>query len=305
MTLVLVALFGSVTAIPTRADAAVRLYGRKPFALGTGLRTWGYLPDNCLQLTVACNIAGDLKGKIRPEATAQSIAIFALAALIGDLGDAALDSKAFDKLDWEVGPRLRATPTNPSPPPDTALAENSLEPPGEPADPCDPAAPGGSDPEDKWRIDIVYRRPLLPATLIEVKNFENSGMVENQLNCYISHAKQEEYGVVLRPDSTLNSNSLVPIYAIPYLDNTGAIWCTWAPEQLGHIYFSLMADAPPGAAAACGGTALAAAAVLKKMVERIKSLRQDDPEFAEYVEGKVRPAVTPIMRKAQVQKPTT
>jgi hypothetical protein len=287
--------FSLVTAALVPAQAVISEYARKDFPVGQGLRSWGYLHDHCLALAVVCNVGGGADGVLRPEATAQSIAMWVLAALRLDL-PLGISNKGFNTVDWEVGPRR--PPPNP---PDTPLATNPDEPPGEPADLCDPDAPGGSEPGDKWRIDIVVDR----ARHIEVKNFADAGKVDNQLNCYVARAAESGFAIDSR-DGQLNTL----LFAVPFVDNTGVVWCTWAPPLplAGRVYFATMAATPADAAARCGGAALAAAVVVQTMKDKVKDLiHRERPEVNvdDYLKDKIRPAVIPSYRKIPRLSSTT
>lgn len=283
----------AATAVPP-AHAVIDEYKRKDFPVGQELRTWGYLHDHCLSLTVACNVGGGADGVLRPEATAQSIAIWVLAALRLDLQTST--SKGFNNVDWEVGPRR--PPPNP---PDTPLADAPAEPPGEPADPCDPAAPGGSEPGDKWRIDILTDRNRH----IEVKSWDKRTMVDNQLTCYVDRAG--ENGLVIPgPQDQLNTVR----FAVPFVDNTGQVWCTWAPVPgpPGHVYFAQMNATPADAALRCGGAALAAARVVLTMKEKVKEImNRERPEVNadDLLKDKMLPAVIPSYRRIPRSSTTT
>lgn len=224
------------------ASADIVVYARKmrdfPKIGGgtTSLATWGYLDDNCVRtLRVTCMTKGDPL-KLRPEASAQAIVIYALAALLNDEPLGVL-RQGYTELDWEVSPTL-------------ATQDPASEPPGdEGLDPCIPPLDPTKD-EDKWRADVVVQT----SSILEVKNYAGRSGVENQLNCYIASAARRSVGLV--KNSTLNAASFVapfiPLNAIGNSPADAKIWCVWAPfGTVGHVYFSPLIEAPSTIQAAC------------------------------------------------------
>jgi hypothetical protein len=303
--MVAIALFAQLpllTFMSSPAEAVVSKYRRKDFSNGNGLRTWGYLHDNCIGLVIACNVGGRANvptnpkeglGVIRPEATAQTIAMFTHAALRGDLPDArSPGSLGYTEVDWEVGPRGTGAE------PDTASATNPGEPPGEPGDPCEPGNAGGVYPNDRYRIDIVVGK----STLIEVKDVKNVAMVDNQLNCYIERAQTA--GLSLARDPLLNVSGPIPLYVVPYLDSSGGVWCTWGPPSAGHLYFARIGKTPPTIATQCAAPALAPA-MIKKQKEQVEEVLANKNVDKKNIDGRIAPAITPVYSKTKPLRPVT
>ncbi|MGH9223207.1 MAG: neocarzinostatin apoprotein domain-containing protein [Acidimicrobiales bacterium] len=192
--------------------------------------TMGYLDDACLTFPgVACMTRRN-PTRMRPEASAQALTLWVLAALLNDQPIPLVGRKGYEFVDWEVGPTKE-------------IDAPDGEPPGDPnRDPCDPT-PGPKLPT-RWRIDIAVQR----STIIEVKNYQKRSEVENQLACYEA-AAVAQHQVDFGRNTTLEGNvfPFAPINAIGNSPQDATVWCVWYPEgptTEGHAYFARLVETP-------------------------------------------------------------
>lgn len=251
------------------------------------LGTRGGLDDSCVIHPALVCPYQTVPWKMRPEATAQALAMWTLAARRGDAPTPAGVSCGSNpggrpcKVDWEVGPSRSPVPV--------------VEPPRDPLDPCDPDKPGFVKP-GAWRIDIVADQ----RSIIEVKRWRGpatTGAVGNQLTCYVNRARDSLAsggggGVEFRRSDELNLLG----WATPYnqvlpLDST-RVWCAWAPQEAllaGHVYFAPLPETPEPYLSKCGGSNLQPAEVLAKFLAAMAAAQI----VLAYLDDKVPPEVIP------------
>lgn len=186
--------------------------GSRPYLKKNGgsrlYRVRGYNFEHCVRTGLPCISAA---GNFKPEATAQSHALRALAINRG--------GSMPESIDWEVGKMSR------------------YEPNGDPF--VDDDNPPASDPA--WRIDIAVANagsgnPYYE--LFEVKNVDNAAQAPGQLLGYVNNLSAANI------DGRFSPELYNQQWAVKYHDTNGLIWYAWAdyPSNRGIILFGRSDD---------------------------------------------------------------